>query len=204
MISVVIHSYKYGHLVCHCIESVLSQSLSPNEIFVIDDGVGDCAIVKSKYPSIKLIERKSNYGQVKGFNSALDLVNNERFMMLGADNWLRPDAIEKLSMRDADIVSYDLRVVGSDQFKWVPKNKKLKLDNHGYYYWPRRASHHGSMLLNTKLAKECRYGSYISEDNKVCEDYYIYLKMLEKGASYSHIGEGLLYYRKHKSNFNGY
>jgi glycosyltransferase involved in cell wall biosynthesis len=42
MISVVIASYKYGHLAAHCIESVLSQSKMPNTIFFVDDGAMDC------------------------------------------------------------------------------------------------------------------------------------------------------------------
>ena len=40
--SLVICSYKYGHLAAHAIESALSQSKRFDKIYFVDDGVGDC------------------------------------------------------------------------------------------------------------------------------------------------------------------
>ena len=36
MITIVIHSYKYGHLAGQCIESLLSQNYKPEKILFID------------------------------------------------------------------------------------------------------------------------------------------------------------------------
>ena len=42
MLTIVIASYRYGHLAAHCIESILSQTKAPEKILFVDDGVGDC------------------------------------------------------------------------------------------------------------------------------------------------------------------
>ena len=65
-----------------------------------------------------------------------------------------------------------------------------------------KGSHHGSMLFNTKLAKTVGYGRFYSKSGLLCEDRFLYDGMLQKGASYKHIPEGLLYYRRHLNNFN--
>ena len=40
--SLVISSYKYGHLAAHAIESALCQTKPFDSIYFVDDGVGDC------------------------------------------------------------------------------------------------------------------------------------------------------------------
>ena len=57
-ISVVIPTYNRKHTLPRALDSVLAQSYKPFEIIVIDDGSSDGTIdmIKSKYPSIKLLE----------------------------------------------------------------------------------------------------------------------------------------------------
>ena len=39
-VTVVVASYKYGHLAAHCIESLLSQTRLPDSVLFVDDGIG--------------------------------------------------------------------------------------------------------------------------------------------------------------------
>jgi glycosyltransferase involved in cell wall biosynthesis len=112
-ITVIVLSYRYGHLVSQAIESVLSQTRQPDKILVIDDGVGDCRHVPKLYPEVEFHERHKNLGQLKSFQDALSRVETKRYMILGADNWLSLDALERLEKEEADIVSYDIIVVGA-------------------------------------------------------------------------------------------
>jgi glycosyltransferase involved in cell wall biosynthesis len=201
-ITVVIMSYKYGHLISQSIDSVLSQTCPPDEVIVIDDGAGDCKHVPHLYSDVTFCERPNNLGQVKSFQEALGMVTTDRFMMLGADNWLRLDALEKTSSKITDIVSYDLIIVGTERNTFSEKLCECSKSDDGTYYWNRFNKHHGSMLINTKIGKSIGYGSYISIDGNICEDRYIYDGMMNNGATYSHIHEGLLFYRRHKDNFN--
>ena len=84
MISVVITSYKYGHLAAHCIESVLSQSKIPSTIFFVDDGAKDCGHLPSLSPELNYIFRKENLG----------IVNNFQKMKLMSARHSRPNAIK--------------------------------------------------------------------------------------------------------------
>jgi glycosyltransferase involved in cell wall biosynthesis len=112
MITVVIASYRYGHLAAHCIESLLSQTISPARILFVDDGGFDCNHLPSLYPDIEYVLRDENLGVVDNFQDMLSRVDTEYVLFIGADNWLRSDAIELLSRASADIVTYDVIVTG--------------------------------------------------------------------------------------------
>jgi glycosyltransferase involved in cell wall biosynthesis len=201
-ITVIVLSYRYGHLVSQAIESVLSQTRQPDKILVIDDGVGDCRHVPKLYPEVEFHERHKNLGQLKSFQDALSRVETKRYMILGADNWLSLDALERLEKEEADIVSYDIIVVGAQRSEWCTNYTDARKQEDGTFYWSREGEHHGSMLINTALAKKVGYGVYISKLGLLCEDRFLYDGMRQKGASYFHIPFGLLFYRRHKENFN--
>ena len=201
-ITVVVLSYRYGHLVSQAIDSVLSQTRLPDKILVIDDGVGDCRHVPQLYPEVEFHERQKNLGQLKSFQDVLSRVETERYMILGADNWLSLDALERLEKEDADIVSYDIIVVGAQRNEWCTNNTDARKRDDGTFYWSRAGGHHGSMLMNTALAKKVDYGVYIGKSGLLCEDRFLYDGMLRKGALYLHIPFGLLFYRRHKENYN--
>lgn len=184
-ITINIVSYRYGHLVAHALESVLGQTVQPDVIRVYDDGVGDCRHIKQLYPEVEFIERKGNLGIVANFNQALNRTDTERVMFLGADNWLALDTIEKLKDVDADIVSYDGWI-------WGGGNNKL---------WHLPHQPHGSALYNVKKAKQV--GGYAPSGNvHTEEDSVLFGKMRGVGATFAHVNEPLLFYRKHRSNFN--
>ena len=92
MISVIIASYRYGHLAAHCIESLLSQTTLPSRILFVDDGGLDCSHLPSLYPDIEYIFRQKNLGVVDNFHDMLSKVNTEYVLFIGADNWLRSES----------------------------------------------------------------------------------------------------------------
>jgi len=205
MITVVIASYRYGHLAAHCIESILSQTKRPDRILFVDDGVGDCEHLKYLYPEVEFVLRPKNIGRVANFQDMLDRVKTGMCLFIGADNWLRSDAIELLSKEKADIVTYDIMVTGEfkgAKYSSVQRNTKDKITYRtGDYYWHRVNKHHGSMLYNVNLAKKCRYDA---EGLNKAEDFVLWNKMLAAGAKITHVPEGLLYYRSHRENDNKY
>lgn len=196
----VIASYRYGHLAAHAIESVLEQSRKFNRILFIDDGVGDCTHLKQHYPEIEFIFREHNLGIVKNFQDALERVKTDKVLFLGADNWLRPDTLEILSKSDADVVTYDIMVVGDRKNEILNRHPQEVTKLHGAWYWDRSGGHHGSMLYNASMARDV--GGYESPAGRTVEDLVLYNKLLTHGAKREHIPEALLYYRRHRDNFN--
>ena len=64
------------------------------------------------YPDVEYIFRPINLGVVDNFQDMLSKVDTEYVLFIGADNWLRSDAIELLSNANTDIVTYDIVVTG--------------------------------------------------------------------------------------------
>ena len=218
-ITVVIASYRYGSFVAHALESVLAQTLLPDRILVVDDGAHDGVgeIVKKYQDRVKIkldyLERENNLGIVKNFNDILmNRTDTDRMMILGADNWLRPDALEKMDV-DADIVSSDMYIVGPLVSKRAKRNDKVK---EGYMIRVfqidgRIRAHnyiHGSSLYNVRIAQQYGYHPHHKwHEGKVVkntqEDWWLWRQMILKSkAKHVHISEPLLYYRRHMFNFN--
>lgn len=205
MIQVNIMSYGYAHLTAHCIESVLSQTLKPDRILVVDDGKHDGIEKMSMYP-VEIIIRENNLGIVENFNNILmNHTNGDKVMFLGADNYLRPDALELMNSENADIVSSDIALFGTETDKF--KQGLLTEYKDGYHIWRFREGNidqgnyiHGSSLYNVELAK--LYGYKRNSSINTEEDWMLWKQMLNGGATHKHVAEPLLYYRRHKSNFN--
>lgn len=190
MITVCIMSYKYGHLLAHAIESVINQTVKPERILVVDDGVGDCDVAR-KY-EVDYLKRRKNFGIVDNFNDTLSRVRTERVLFLGADNWLHPQTLEELSKDKSDIVTYDCYMVGN----W-DMTDMAQYEQDGYPVWKTNGTPHGSSLYNVDKADK-----YKSSGNKKSEeDSMLFNKMIENGASVGYVERPLLYYRKHRGNF---
>lgn len=200
-ITVCIMSYRYGHLVAQAVESVLAQTLQPKQIVVVDDGAGDCDQALKHYEGqVWYVRRPQNFGIVKNFRTALSNVTTPRVLFLGADNYLRPDALERLSASECDIVSSYLAFVGPDAQKASQGLTGITVKD-GYPVYELKAPH-GSSLYNVELAREV--GGYeASGGEKSEEDSVLFKKMINAGATHEVIEEPLLYYRKHAANHQG-
>lgn len=201
MLIVVIASFKYGHLAAHAIESVLSQTKQPSHIIFVDDGVGDCQHLPKLYKDVEFLLRFNTLGTVKNFQDILiNLPKDSKVMFLGADNWLRDDCIELISKPKVDIVTYDIAVTGELKNEILKRHAVSEFE--GSYYWNRKGGHHGSMLYDVNLAKKS--GGYAKNINatRTEEDFVLFNRMKEHGAIVEHIAKPLLYYRRHKENFN--
>ena len=205
MITVVIASYGYGHLAAHCIESLLSQTVPPERILFVDDGANDCLHLEQLYPEIEFVHRPRNLGTVANFQDMLERVKTEYVMFVGADNWLRSDAIELLSKEKADIVTYDIVVTGELKDEILNRVPGESFKVNGDHYWSRKDKHHGSMMYKTNLGKRIKYEKRFTNSSAHSqEDWRLWDLMLASGASVSSISEGLLFYRRHRENFLKY
>jgi glycosyltransferase involved in cell wall biosynthesis len=209
---IVISSYKYGHLAAHAIESVLSQSVQFDKIWFVDDGANDCNHLIPLYAGrVEFVLRNENLGTVANFNDMLQRVDTDYVLFLGADNWLRSDALHKIitemynkALIIPKVCVYDIIVTGE------LKNEIYKFYSHqmylhnGNYYWDRQGFHHGSMLYHVKTAKSL--GGYANNNtsSRTDEDQNLWDKFIQNGHKAIHLKQALLYYRRHKENFNKY
>ena len=221
---IVISSYKYGHLAAHAVESVLAQTTPFDKIWFVDDAVGDCQHIEKLYGDrLHFIKNESNLGIVDNFNNMLNLVDTDYVMFLGADNWLRPDTLyflkstfEKESLivaegvtfkrdeSDVHIVTYDIMVTGELRQELYKFYSQSMTEKEGDLYWDRNGGHHGSMMYEVELAKSVGGYAHNKTSSRTDEDMNLWNKMLNAGAKVKHVNQALLYYRRHKENFNKY
>ena len=209
---IVISSFRYGHLAAHAIETVLSQSNKFDKIWFVDDGAGDCAHLVPLYKDrVEFVLREQNLGIVDNFNDMLHRADTDYIMFLGADNWLRSDALTKMKMyidlasrQNPKVCVYDIIITGelkNEIFKLYPHQIKIY---QGELHWDRKGYHHGSMLYHRQTAIDLGGYAHNRTSTRTDEDLNLWDKFKKAGHHSIHIDSPLLYYRRHKENFNKY
>lgn len=93
-VSVVITCYNQAHFLGEAVESVVAQTRTPSEVFVVDDGSSDDpSAVAARYPSVGFV-RQDNRGVAAARNAGLGLCGGEYVVFLDGDDRLLPDALE--------------------------------------------------------------------------------------------------------------
>ena len=98
----IIPCYNYGSFLIEAVESVLSQTILPDEIIIADDFSSDRTEIISKdyvqrFPDlIKYIRNKTNIGIIRNFNNAISKTNSDLLFFLGADNRIPSNYIEEI------------------------------------------------------------------------------------------------------------
>ena len=203
--SLVIASYRYGHLAAHAIETALSQTKPFDKIYFVDDAAGDCTHLPKLYPQVEFVLRKKNLGIVANFQDMLNRVETDYVMFLGADNWLRSDTLEVLSEYKTDIITYNIMVTGELKNQISVLYPFSTSSHDGDILWNRKDQHHGSILYKVSKAKEVKgYERHRSDGERTDEDMALWEKMIKAKATFKYVNSAFLYYRRHKENFNKY
>ena len=212
-VGVAIMSYNYGPLLTHALDSVFGQSVKPDEVFIVDDCSERWQELTKQIAhdfGVKLIQRKENMGIRPNFQDVLEhTFTADACMFLGADNWLHPQYIKKTLER----LVGDVGAVGTDCFLVGEYGEYLQELHERIYdrvddipvlrYQPTNIHHanwiHGSALFDRKVA--LKVGGFYPE-NAVPTDQQMWCNMEDNGYTLAKVNEPLLYYRKHRNNFN--
>ena len=101
-VCVVIPTYNYGRFIAEAIESVLGQTLPPQEIVVVDDGSNDdtAAVVKIFGERVRYV-RQENRGVSEARNRGVAATTSDLIAFLDADDTWEPTKLEKQATRFA-------------------------------------------------------------------------------------------------------
>jgi GT2 family glycosyltransferase len=95
-IAVVILNWNGANLLEQFLPSILAHS-NEASIYVADNASTDSSIevIKSQFPSIRIIQNDGNYGFAKGYNLALQQIEEDYYALVNSDvevteNWLKP------------------------------------------------------------------------------------------------------------------
>jgi GT2 family glycosyltransferase len=97
-LSIIIVSYNVKYFLEQCLHSVRKASVNINtEIFVVDNNSvdGSCAMIREKFPDVRLITNNENLGFSKANNQAIKLATGRHILMLNPDTVIEEDTLEK-------------------------------------------------------------------------------------------------------------
>lgn len=122
MISVIIPVYNSENYLLKCVGSVLAQTYPYFEVLLIDDGSADsspqlCDEYSASYKNIRAFH-KSNGGASSARNVGIREAAGKYIFFLDSDDWLEPDAFEKLitaaAKENADLVFCEAQAIDDE------------------------------------------------------------------------------------------
>lgn len=97
-LSIIIVNYNVTHFLEQCLHAVRKALTEIEaEVFVVDNNSvdGSCAMVKSKFPEVKLIENHENLGFSRANNQAILSARGEYVLLLNPDTVVQEDTFVK-------------------------------------------------------------------------------------------------------------
>jgi len=112
-ISFVVPCYNSEDYMDRCINSLLTAG-DDVEIIIVNDGskdrTGEIALeYQTKYPNIVRAVNKENGGHGSGVNKGIELATGVYFKVVDSDDWLDPNALQKLMVRLKSFCMIELR-----------------------------------------------------------------------------------------------
>ena len=179
-ISVIIPTFNRIGLLQRAIDSVLSQSLKPYEIIVVDDGSTDGTgdIIKQKYKSIKIIQQK-NSGVSAARNNGIKHAKGDWIALLDSDDEWNKDKIGQQVNRLTDNPKYKFCHTNEIWIRnGIRVNQKKKHKKYGGFIFEKcldicRISP-SSVLFNKNILNHV---GLFNDKLPVCEDYDLWLRI---------------------------
>lgn len=143
-VSVIIPVYNTENTIARCLDSVLSQSISPYEIIIVDDRGQDNAIeIAKEYAKnndkIKIIIHPKNLGLMYARRTGYENASGDYLMFLDSDDTLPQDSISSfndfLSNNKCDIVIGGYKKIWENPFREelkLPKTTHVITSNEAF------------------------------------------------------------------------
>ena len=204
LVSIIVPIYGTQDYIAQCARSLMAQTWPHIQYIFVDDGSPDRAVevlegVLADYPERNvLIHRQSNVGLPKARAAGLALAEGEYIMHLDSDDWIEPDAVEKLVNKaletGADLVYHDF---------WKEYSYRSKLDVEREYsartrltYMRRLYRDKAYGYLWNKFARRRLYEDMFIPSYNMHEDVVMATQMLYKAGSLVHLNVPLVHYRR--------
>ncbi|MDX6182228.1 glycosyltransferase [Flavobacterium sp. Fl-77] len=224
-IACIIPCYNYGRFLIEAIESVIKQTIIPDEILISDDcSTDETQIIAQEYVKkfpglIKYNRNETNLGIVKHFNEAIKLTKADFIFFLGADNRLLSNYVEeciKILNKSEEIgIAYtDYTFFGPRAkmaYELLPDFRHFGIINNSFFkvFFPETNSrfelldilNQSNIIHGSSMFKRTAYDSvqgYIQSE--MPEDYNLFKRIVEKGWDAKKAKNTNLEYRQHSDS----
>jgi glycosyltransferase involved in cell wall biosynthesis len=180
-ISVIIPAFNRAHTLPKALDSVLSQTLKPREIIVVDDGSTDeTNAVLANYPGLCIISQ-DNRGVSAARNVGIEKAGGEWLAFLDSDDeWLK----EKLE-KQWDTICIDDKLICHTEEIWIRNGQRVNpMKKHkkfgGIIYercLPLCVISPSSVMIHRSVFEDV---GVFDESLEVCEDYDLWLRICAK------------------------
>ena len=212
LVSIIVPIYNVEQFLDRCIDSVVKQTYKNLEIILVNDGSTDssleiCKRWKNKDKRIILVNKK-NGGLSDARNSGIDKSNGEFLYFLDSDDFIENNTIELMMKKMAE---HNSEIVISNRYHYYDNGKKIikfkmekndlildtetslfELNNFKYY----------DMSACSKLFKKDLFEQIRFPIKKLCEDFYVMYKILEKSKKIIYISTPLYYYYQREGSIS--
>ena len=182
--------------------SIYNQTVRPDEIIITVDGPipSELEQVVSRFErefQAVILRSAQNNGQGMAHALAVSHANYDYIAIMDADDISVPDRFEKQLAVVAKHPEIDVIGGQIDEFIGSPENvvgiRSVPLEDHMVKRYLRRRCpfNHVTILMNTHMVKDA--GNY--QDWHYNEDYFLYCRMLEKGAVFCNLPDILVHVR---------
>ncbi len=198
-ISVIVPVYNVEKFINRCVDSILAQSFTDFELWLVDDGSPDnCGMICDEYAQmderVKVIHKK-NGGLSDARNAALDVMQGEYVFFVDSDDWIAVDTLETmhsaLMRTGAEVATGNMISVhenGMEKVLYSPTQVETVLK--------------GEEVLSTLLRPNACNRLYKAEIfhnlrypvGRLYEDVFVYHKILSKIDSMVLTGKNSYYY----------
>lgn len=191
------------------IESIINQTLLPNELIIVEDGPLTSEIntlltnYTQKYEWIKLVKLAENRGLGEALREGIKYCKYEYIARMDADDFSLPNRFEKqinflqknleIDLLGGYICEYDEELINPISIREVP----LQAEEIKKFMRARNPFNHVSVIF--KRSAVLLSGNY--ENMLYFEDYYLWCKMLSNNCNIMNMNEVLVNVRAGKSFF---
>ena len=204
LISVIIPVYNIEKLLSKCIESVISQTYSNIEIILIDDGSTDssgniCDEYLSKDSRIKVFHKK-NGGLSSARNYGIKESTGNYLFFLDSDDFVDSNIIKKLYK---NLIDTNSNISISNRINYYDNGKKyvrfyngndVKIFNKMESLEEMNLYNYFDMSSCGKIFEKKLFDDILFPEEKLCEDYYIMYKIIDKCSSIVYVPDVYYYY----------
>lgn len=185
------------------LDSLLSQTLLPNEIVLVKDGplTSELDAVVSDFAkrcaSLRVVALPQNQGLGRALNEGLKYCSYDLVARMDTDDIAKPNRFEKQIRIFNEYPEIDVCSSWVEEFiesPHYPVSVKKLPEKHvdiAVYAHSRNPVNHPVVMFRKKAVMEA--GGY--QHFPLFEDYYLWVRMLANGARFYNIQESLLYFR---------